>query len=215
MRHSVCPKTKSEILNDLSILFKEQSVPSFLKNIEAICMDHSEFEMDAKIKNPIGNIRDIHFMYLVVNEYSLDRIIISTEDITERKADENVIFFSQKKIESLISTVYGIVWKCDIKTFYFSFISGKVEKILEYTTEECLASETFWIDHIYPQDQEDTNNYCTLHTNQNLKYDSEYRFVTKNRTIVRLRNIVSIVFDNDKAIGLRGIMIDFTKNKEA
>ena len=97
MRHSVCPKTKSEILNDLSILFKEQSVPSFLKNIEAICMDHSEFEMDAKIKNPIGNIRDIHFMYLVVNEYSLDRIIISTEDITERKADENVIFFSQKK----------------------------------------------------------------------------------------------------------------------
>jgi hypothetical protein len=43
--------------------------------------------MDAKMKNPIGEIRDIHFIYSVVKGYenSLERVIISTEDITNVK----------------------------------------------------------------------------------------------------------------------------------
>jgi PAS domain S-box-containing protein len=211
------PKTKSEILNNPAIIFTEESIPSFIKNIEAICIGQNQFEIDAKMKNPIGEIRDIHFRYSVVKGYenSLERVIISTEDITERKTGEKVIFNSQQRIESLINTIDGIVWECDIKTFSFSFISGKVEKILGYTPKEWLESKTFWLDHIYPEDLEYTVNYCTLHANQSLNHDFEYRMVAKNGTIVWLRDIVSVVFENDKAIGLRGIMIDITKNKEA
>jgi hypothetical protein len=57
-------------------------------------------------------------------ENSLERVIISTEDITERKPLKSN-FNSQQRIESLINTIDGIVWQCDIKTFFLSFISEK------------------------------------------------------------------------------------------
>ena len=100
-----------------------------------------------------GAIRDIHFRYSAVKGYesSLERVIISIEDIAEHKTAEKVIFNSQQRIKSLINTIDGIVCEYDIKTFYCSFISEKVEKILEYTREEWLESKTFWGDHIYPE----------------------------------------------------------------
>jgi hypothetical protein len=51
---------------------------------------------------------------------SLDRIIVSNEDITERKRRRKSLLI-HKRTESLINTIDGIVWECDIETF--SFIS--------------------------------------------------------------------------------------------
>ncbi|MEZ7506009.1 PAS domain S-box protein [Flavobacterium sp. Arc2] len=211
------PKTKFEILNDSSIIFTEESIPSFIKNIEAICLGKNQFKIDAKTKNPNGEIRDIHLMYNVMKGYedSLERVIISTEDITARKTAEKNIIDSQKRIESLINTIDGIVWESDLATFSFSFISKKVEEILGYTQEEWLASRTFWNDHIHPEDREWAVNYCNLKTTQNLNHTFEYRMIAKNGSIVWLKDIVSVVYENDKTVGLRGIMIDITKNKEA
>ena len=71
------------------------------------------------------------------------------------------------RTESLINTIDGIVWECEIKNLAFSFISQKVEKILGYTPEEWLASDTFWIDHIYEEDKQWTLNFCASKTEQN------------------------------------------------
>jgi PAS domain S-box-containing protein len=211
------PKTKSELLNNVDLLFGEESIPSFSKHLEAICQGKRHLMMDAKIKKPTGEIRDIHFVYSVLKGYedSLERVIISKEDITERKIAEKKIIDSQKRTESLINTIDGIVWESDTETFSFSFISKKVEQILGYTSEEWIASPTFWADHIHPEDRETAINYCVLKTSQNLNHDFEYRMIAKNGAIVWLKDIVTIVFENDKACGLRGIMIDITKNKEA
>ena len=173
--------------------------------------------MDTKIKNTEGEYRDVNLRWNVIRGYekSLERIIVSTEDITERKSSEKIILNSQQRIESLINTIDGIVWECDAKNFSFTFISKKVKEILGYTSEEWLESPTFWEDHIHPEDREWAQNYCKLKTNENLNHDFEYRMIAKNGTIVWLRDIVNVIFENDKAVSLRGIMIDITKTKEA
>ena len=84
-----------------------------------------------------------------------------------------------------------------------------------YTPEEWLENPTFWSDHIYSEDKEWVQNYCKNTTNDNLDHDFEYRMIAKNGSIVWLRDIVNIIYENGISIRLRGIMIDITKSKEA
>ncbi|MES2577327.1 MAG: PAS domain S-box protein [Bacteroidota bacterium] len=210
-------KTKNELITDLSQIIDKDSIPDFTKQLIAITQGEKQLIIDTKIKNKDGEYRDVNLRWNVIQGYekSLERIIVSTEDITDRKLSENIILSSQQRIESLINTIDGIVWECDAKTFAFNFISQKAEKILGYTAEEWLSSKTFWSDHIHPEDRQWTIDYCTLKTNENLNHDFEYRMIAKNGAVVWLRDIVNVISENDQALSLRGIMIDITTTKEA
>ena len=210
-------KTKEELLNKSNIIIGKNSTRSFTKQLIAICEGQKSMKTHTKIKTSLGETRDIHLRWNVMKGYedNLERVIISTTDITERKAAQKNILNSQKRIRSLINTVDGIVWQCDLETFYFTFISQKVEKILGYTPEEWLANPTFWKDHIYPEDREWVTNYCVEKTSENSDHDFEYRMVAKDGTFVWLRDIVNVIIEDGKAVSLRGIMIDITETKEA
>jgi PAS domain S-box-containing protein len=210
-------KTKEELINNKSNLLDFRSTDDFIKHLIAITQGKKQFIIDSRIKNAEGEYRDVNLRWNVIRGYrkTFERIIVSTEDITERLATEKIILDTKQRVESLINTIDGIVWECDIQTFSFSFISKKVEKILGYSPEEWLASNTFWADHIHPEDKEWTLNYCTTQSRQNLNHDFEYRMIAKNGAVVWLRDIVNVIFEDGKAVSLRGIMIDITKTKEA
>nr|WP_314897093.1 PAS domain S-box protein [uncultured Flavobacterium sp.] len=210
-------KTKEELIENKSKLLDFKSADDFIKHLIAVTQGKKQFIINSKIKNAEGEYRDVNLRWNVIRGYrkTFERIIVSTEDITERRATEKMILNTKQRVESLINTIDGIVWECDIKTFSFSFISKKVENILGYTPEEWLANTTFWADHIYPEDREWVQNFCKSKTNANLNHDFEYRMVAKNGAVIWLRDIVNVVFENGKAESLRGIMIDITKTKEA
>ncbi|TDD74394.1 PAS domain S-box protein [Flavobacterium caseinilyticum] len=210
-------KTKNELILDLAQIIDKNSITDFTKQLIAITQGEKKLIVDTKIKNKDGEFRDVNLRWNVIRGYekTLERIIVSTEDITDRKSSENIILNSQQRVESLINTIDGIVWECDAATFNFNFISQKVENILGYTPEEWLGNPTFWRDHIYSEDSKWVQDYCKIKTNDVLDHDFEYRMVAKNGSIVWLRDIVNTVIENGKAKSLRGIMIDITKTKEA
>ena len=211
-------KHKEELINAALSQIPENSIAEgFIKQIIAITQGENQLVMDSKMKNTDGEYRDVNIRWNVIRGYekSLERIIISTEDITDRKSSENIILKSQQRIESLINTIDGIVWECDAKTFSFKFISKKVKKILGYSAEEWLQSENFWVDHIHPDDKKWTIEYCTLKVNENSNHDFEYRMIAKDGKVVWLRDIINVISDNGQAISLRGIMIDVTATKES
>ncbi|MGZ9736389.1 PAS domain S-box protein [Flavobacterium sp. GNP002] len=210
-------KTKEELISDLSQIIDKDSINDFTKQLIATTQGDKQLIVDTKIKNKDDEYRNVNLRWNVIRGYekTLERIIVSTEDITERKISENIILQSQQRIESLINTIDGIVWECDAKTFNFNFISQKVEKILGYTAEEWLESKTFWVDHIHPEDRKWTTDYCTSKTKENLNHDFEYRMIAKNGAVVWLRDIVNVISKNDQPLSLRGIMIDITTTKEA
>lgn len=210
-------KTKEQLIENKSELFNLKSKNDFIKNLVAITQGKKQFVINTVIKNAKGEYRDINLRWNVVESYrkTFERIIVSTEDITERIAAEKIILETKQRVESLINTIDGIVWECNPTTFSFTFISKKAEKILGYTSEEWLENPNFWSEHIHPEDREWTIKYCALKTSQNLNHDFEYRMIAKNGSIVWLRDIVNVVMENDKATSLSGILIDITKTKEA
>ncbi|UQD57109.1 PAS domain-containing protein [Flavobacterium sp. K5-23] len=209
-------KHKEALIDNPNLLFEFESDSDFIKLLVAITQGKTQFNVDTRILNTDGEYHDINLRWNVIKGYekSLDRIIISTIDITANKISEKIILDSQKRTESIINTVDGIVWEFDIESSSFTFISKKVEEILGYPSEEWIADSNFWRDHLHPDDQEWAINYCDEKTNGNSNFDFEYRMINKEGNIVWLKDIVNIVFENKKPKSLRGIMIDITKAKE-
>ena len=141
--------------------------------------------------------------------------IVIIEDITKRKEEEQILRDSQDRIESLINTIDGIVWEGDLETHECSFISKKVEDILGYTVEQWKRSDSFWFDHVHPEDQPKVLVYLkNLIPNHN-QLDEEYRMIAHDGSVVWIRDIVTVVAEANQPIKLRGIMIDVTRRIEA
>jgi PAS domain S-box-containing protein len=210
-------ETKQMLFENLNKINNTESIDDFIKQLIAITRGDKKLVLDSKIKDIDGKFIDINFRWNVIQGYkdSFERVIISKEDVTERRATEKMIFDTKQKIESLINTIDGIVWECDIVNFSFSFVSKKAEHILGYTPEEWMESSSFWASHIHPDDRDSALEYCKKKTKAHENHDFEYRMIAKNGSIVWLRDIVNVIFENGKAVSLRGIMIDITKAKEA
>jgi PAS domain S-box-containing protein len=209
-------ENKDELKKSLGNFIQEETIDLFIQQLIAITQGKNKLNIESKIIDANDHFRHVNLRWNVISGYenSLERVIVSTEDITARKTAEKIIINSQNRIENLINTVDGIVWERDSDHFIFSFVSKKVEEILGYTSQEWLACPTFWEDHIYGEDKEASLNFYSLKIKNNQDHDLEYRMIAKNGQLVWLRDVVTTVCENEKIVGLRGIMINITKTKE-
>ena len=210
-------KDKTLFLENLEKFIDLESYDAVKKQLVAISQNVKQFSIESRIKNLEGEYRDINLRWNVIEDYedSLQRVILSTEDITERKASEKIILNSQQYIKSLVDTIDGIVWEYDIETLACTFISKKVKNILGYSVKEWMASPTFWQDHIHPEDRERVLALSDSATKKKTNIDYEYRMITKSGEIIWIRDIAGFIFEGDKAVSSRGIMVDITLMKES
>lgn len=212
------PKTKEELLSaQLYPLLDQKSSESFIKQLIAIVNKSKFVSMDSQISDNMGTIHDIHLSWNVMRGYeeTLERIIISSEDITTQKESERIILNSQQKIESLVNSIDGILWECDAETFRLTFISKKVEDILGYTREEWLTDNDFWQKHIYEEDSKKAMETFLAVANDKQGREFEYRMMAKDGSVVWVRESINVNIEDGKPASLRGIMIDISKTKEA
>jgi PAS domain S-box-containing protein len=210
-------KDKAFLLKNLYSSVDLESLDDVKKQLVAISQNIKKFSMDSRIKNEEGQYRDINLRWNVIQGYedSLERVILSTQDITDRKNSEISILNSQKNIKSLVDTIDGIVWEYDFENSVCTFVSKKVKKILGYSVNEWMSSPTFWQDHIYAEDLAQVSELTASATKNKKNIDYEYRMMTKSGNIIWIRSISGFIFDGDIAISSRGIMIDITLMKEA
>jgi len=209
--------TKKDLLDaKLNTLLDTESTKSFVKQLIAITSGISMITMDTRITREDGTFSEINLRWSAMRGYedTLERVIVSTEDITAQKESERIIFNSQRKIESLINTIDGIVWECDYNTYEFTFVNKKAEEISGYSQEEWLNGADFWGNTIHPDDREWTVGFCSMNSKEKKQYDFEYRMIAKNGSVLWIRDIVNVIYEGGIPVRLRGIMIDITKAKE-
>lgn len=211
------PKTKEQLMEKLDNVLDNKIRDTFIAQLVAITQRQKYLSMDSKFIRYNGESRDISLRWSVMRGYeeNLERVIISTEDITDRKASEELIINSQKKIESIVNAIDGIVWECEFDTYLFTYVNKKAEEITGYSTEEWLSEANFWKNTIHPEDRDEVVRYCFEQSKINMQYDFEYRMIAKNGNIIWIRDIVNVVHENGKPVSLKGIMIDITTKKRA
>lgn len=211
------PKTKQELLNGVELLEGKTVVESFVKQLIAICSGQKYLVLNTEIPTASGKVRYIHFYWSAMkgSDETYERVILATEDITARKESEKLIIESQQKIEDLVNSIDGIVWECDYESLQLTFISKKCEDILGYTPEEWMADINFWDNLIYPDDKENTLYFFKKIKEENKEKDYEYRMISKDGSIIWVRELINIIFENGQPVSIRGILIDISKTKEA
>lgn len=122
---------------------------------------------------------------------------------------------TQQNYAALVNTVDGIVWEADAKTFQFSFVSQQAERLLGYPVERWINDASFWADHIYSEDRNWAVEYCTSSTQMKKAHEFEYRMIAADGQVVWLRDIVTVIIENEQPVQLRGLMLDITKQKKS
>lgn len=138
-----------------------------------------------------------------------------TVDITDRKYASEVVRESQRNYEALVNAIDGIVWEVDAETFQFLFVSKQAERLLGYPVERWLTEPTFWQEHVHHDDVDWVVSYCKRATREMRPHEMEYRMVAADGRIVWLRDIVSVVVENNRPVKLRGVMVEVTDRKLA
>jgi PAS domain S-box-containing protein len=116
--------------------------------------------------------------------------------------------------ETLVRSIDGIVWEADAKTFRFTYVSPQAERILGYPASQWLEDPDFWVSHVLPDDREWAMSYCLRATQEKRDHQFEYRMVHADGSAVWLRDIVTVVVEDDRPVKLRGVMVDVTEQKE-
>ena len=114
----------------------------------------------------------------------------------------------------LLEAIDAIPWELDLATFRFTYVGPQCVELLGYPRDEWFE-EGFWLDHIHPEDREESWGFCQAATRRGEDHDFEYRMIAADGRTVWIRDLVSIVGPRDEPTGLQGILLDVTREREA
>jgi PAS domain S-box-containing protein len=162
------------------------------------------------------------FSALLISSWSgarkrAERALARARDELEAKVNKRTadLTRSNDQFRSLVNTVGGIVWQADADTLRFTFVSDQAERILGYPIERWLTEPTFWKDHLHPDDRDWAVEFCLNATAEKRDHDFEYRMIAADGGTVWLRDLVTVIIEDDRLTKLRGVMVDVTKHKLA
>jgi len=144
-----------------------------------------------------------------------EALLLHVRDITARKRVENALRESQQRYEKLVNSVEGIVWEADAETLQLTFVSRRAERLLGYPLRDWTTRTAFWSDHIHDHDREWAVAYCRRCVEKKKDYEFEYRMCKADGSVIWLRDLVTVVVEEGRAVRLRGVRIDITELKRA
>jgi PAS domain S-box-containing protein len=131
----------------------------------------------------------------------------------ERCRAEEALRTTTRLYERLVHSIDGIVWEADAQTFAFSFVSSQAERLLGYPIARWTDEPTFWLDHLHPEDRTRAIAHCLEATTALRDHVIDYRMIRADGGAVWIRDLVSLVVEDGRAVKLRGVMLDNTEWK--
>ena len=128
---------------------------------------------------------------------------------------DTALRLSQQKFETLVNSIEGVVWEADPETFRFVFVSKQAERLLGYPLEQWLETESFWEDHLHPEDRERAVQTSRIAMIEKRFCSQEYRMLALNGSILWIRSYSTVVLEDSEPVLLRGVLLDFTREKKA
>ncbi len=136
------------------------------------------------------------------------REIRAHEQVSAERLDKEV------RLRMLLETTRAVPWEADAMTWRFTYIGTRAAEILGHPTEAWSDPE-FWSSQIHPEDRAYALNYCQEHSRGSADYEFEYRWLTADRRVLWIHDIVHVVSVDGVPERLRGFMIDVTQRKSA
>ena len=153
----------------------------------------------------------------MVTEHTFELCVVNDElqqEMVERQAVEKALWEREERHRKLLESTSVIPWEADVERTRFSYVGPQAIQLLGYPVADWYR-ENFWIDHVWPEDRERALQCASDAVGQMKDSEFEYRMVASNGRASWLREIVSVVCEEGRAVLLRGFMLDITESKQA
>ena len=137
--------------------------------------------------------------------------VASLLDISARIQALNELRESREKYQNLVENVNDIIFELD-GNWNFSYISPNSEVILGYRPETYIGK--FFMDTIVAGDLKRIQAYLEEVLETKIAPQIDFRPKTADNRLVWLRASSKLIVENDIVVGVRGVCIDVTKQKE-
>lgn len=163
---------------------------------------------ESPMKRKDGNWIDTEASLIKFEE---DKVLVIVRDISKRKFAERALAEHLRKYESCLSTVEGIVWEVSLNPAKFTFVSEQVERILGYPIERWLESMDFWRERVHTDDRERVFAQIDCAIESKEPCSVEFRIIAADDRTVWLRGRIAVEVNNETAVALRGVVVEYTK----
>jgi PAS domain S-box-containing protein len=161
------------------------------------CMlNHKPFEVQHRIIWPDGSFHwvEARGVFTYDSSGSADRMLGVVMDITERKQAEEVIRESEARFRAVLDNSLDVIYRLNLQTGRYDYISPSVEKISGYTVDELMAQDgETAIFMIHPDDlfkvrtayaRMEKNGESAVEYRQQTK-SGEYRWLSSHLSLTR------------------------------
>lgn len=173
----------------------------------------------SKLKDSAGNLHDVIFNKATFKNRKgeIAGIVGIVQDITEKKEAEREVNEKQRQLETLMSNLPGMVYRC-LNDFAWSmiFVSGGCSNLTGYSPSELEENKVVSYGNIiHPEDRDSVWEEVQRSIKENDNFIARYRIITKGGQIKWVWEQGVLVGRNTEGIDvLEGYITDITESKK-
>ncbi len=215
---NVFHKTEADLVGQsVSKIFGEKFFNDVIRPHAQRCLAAEEVNYQEWFHFPDSSPKymDVHYYPYIAANGKVAGMVVNGRDITRQHEVKNKLLESEHKFRTLVEATGILPWKFDLRTGRFNYVGEQSVTILDIPVRSWTDMDS-WSKRIHPEDRQPSIDFRRTSTEAGENYDCEYRFISGNREIIWIRDIVTIVKDEKgEAIELVGYMLDITTRKEA
>ncbi|MCC6162654.1 MAG: response regulator [Acidobacteria bacterium] len=142
---------------------------------------------------------------------------VRAEAISARRREEaeEALRATERQMRQLVHSVKAIVWRMDVATERFTFVSQEAEQLLGYPVGRWTADAGAFAAILHTDDRDWVGRYRRRATQERRDHTMDYRVFSQDGRLVWLRDIVSVIVEDGAPRELIGVMVDISEYKAA
>ena len=211
---------KDDFSGDLTEVVNRAIHPADRARVDAanlsVVNDGRSVPLEYRVVHPDGTVRTVWAEageLILDNAGNSDQISGIVQDITERKQAESALRESEEKFRSMAELLPQIIFETDVSG-QLSYVNKQAYKILGYPQDYPIHGLNT-IDLYIPEDRPRAIENVRNRFLGRLEDSNEYTMQRRDGSLINVLVYSNPVFKDGKPCGLRGIIVDVTKLKQA